>query len=207
MPKLTKENISIGVLIILHTIGVIGLSSPWQEYFLVLTPINLVVSGYFVLRHGSKKWAGLYVLIGILTYLVEALGIHTGFPFGDYMYGRSLGPQLFNVPLLIGLLWLLLLMGASFFVAKITQNRWIHSAIVATVMTLLDVAIEPVAIALDFWSWFGVHVPLSNYAGWFATALLLSLISKTDSTFGNNKVAGMFFIIQTVFFLCLNLTL
>ncbi|MDG2246524.1 MAG: carotenoid biosynthesis protein [Flavobacteriales bacterium] len=207
MPKLTKENISIGVLVILHTIGVIGLSSSWQEYFLVLTPINLVVSGYFVLRHGAKKWAGLYVLIAVLTYLVEALGIHTGFPFGEYSYGRGLGPQLFNVPILIGLLWLLLLMGASFFISKITRNILLHSLIVAAIMTALDVAIEPVAIALDFWSWFSVHVPWNNYAGWFATALLLSFISKTDSSFGNNKVAGVFFIIQTVFFLCLNLTL
>lgn len=207
MPKLSKAHISIGVLIILHFVGIIGLSSSFQSYFLALTPINLVVSGYFVLRHSSKKQAALFTLIAVLTYLIESLGIHTGFPFGDYVYGSSLGPQLYNVPILIGLLWLLLLLGASYFGGKISKQPVVHSLVVASIMTLLDFAIEPVAIRLDFWTWLSTEIPWNNYAGWFGTALILSFISKSDKAFGNNKVAGVFLLIQTIFFLSLNFIL
>jgi len=207
MPKLSKSTNINWVLIILHLVGIIGLSSSFQDYFLALTPINLIVSGYFVLRHGKKSQAILFTLIAVITYLVELMGIHTGFPFGDYFYGNSLGPHLYNVPILIGLLWLLLLLGASHFSSKVTKQPILHSLLVATLMTLLDFAIEPVAIQLDFWTWLSTEIPWNNYAAWFGTALLLSFISKTNNEFGNNKVAAVFFIIQTVFFLSLNFIL
>lgn len=207
MIKLTKKNISIGVIVILHLVGIIGLSSEYQSYFLALTPLNLVVSGYFVLRHSETKKPLLFVAMVVLTYLIESLGVHTGFPFGYYRYGSSLGPQLYQVPMLIGLLWLLLLHGASFFAGKWVHNQWINALLVAGLMTTIDFAIEPVAIQLDFWTWFGNSIPWNNYASWFVTALILSFISKADNTFGNNKVAGVFFIIQVVFFLSLNFIL
>ena len=207
MTKLTKFQVSVGVLIILHTIGTIGISSDLQAWFVPLTPLNLVVSGYFVLRHSHRKGALLFGMIGLLAYLVEMLGVHSGWPFGDYVYGSALGPQAFEVPLLIGLLWLLLLLGSVRFIKRWTKNRWIIAIGAGLIMTGLDFLIEPVAIKLDFWNWFGNEIPWNNYAGWFGTATLLALLAQSDSRFGNNKVSEVFLFIQIGFFLSLNLLL
>jgi putative membrane protein len=209
MPKLTRSQISVGVMIILHTVGVIGLSLPseWQQWFIPLTPVNLLLSGYFVLRHAeAPKW-GLYALIAFLAYSVEALGIHTGWPFGEYWYGSPLGPHVFEVPILIGLLWLLLLAGSAYWAKKITKRKGWQVVIVAAMMVGLDFLIEPVAVALEFWTWSDVDIPWNNYLGWFGTALILAALLQMDPKFGNNRVAGLFFWIQTAFFLALNLLL
>lgn len=209
MNKLTKEQVSIGVMAILHAVGIMGLSLPdeYRQWFVPLTPLNLVISAYFVLRHErSSKW-GLFALVAVLAYSVEALGIHTGWPFGDYWYGSPLGPHLFEVPILIGLLWLLLLNGAAHWARRITKSKGGQVVIVAGMMVALDFLIEPVAVELNFWTWYGVDIPLTNYAGWFGTALILAALLQTNPKFGNNRVAGLFFWIQTAFFLALNILL
>ncbi|WP_306639907.1 carotenoid biosynthesis protein [Sanyastnella coralliicola] len=207
MPKLTKAQISIGVMIILHVVGVCGLSSPWREWFLPLTPLNLMVSGYFVMRHAKSPMKSILFYVFVLAWGVECLGVHTQFPFGEYAYGSALGPQLFEVPILIGLLWLLLLMGSLHLASRVSGNKIVKALISAALMTLLDFLIEPVAIEFNFWTWFGVEVPWNNYAGWFVTALILSFIAQIDKHFGNNKVAAVFFFIQVGFFGILNLLL
>lgn len=206
MNKLTKQQVSVGVMIILHTVGIIGLSLPdeYRQWFVPLTPLNLVISAYFVLRHEvSPKW-GLFALIAALAYGAEALGIHTGWPFGEYWYGSPLGPHLFEVPLLIGVLWLLLLLGAAHWAKRITKSKGWQVLIVATMMVLLDFFIEPVAVKLNFWTWAQLDIPWNNYVGWFGTALILAALLQLDPKFGNNRVAGLFFWIQTAFFLALN---
>lgn len=204
MAKLAKEHISIGTITILHLIGIVGLSLA-EDWFLPLTPLNLLVSTYLVLRHAKKPKQALFGAIVVLAWGVECLGIHTGWPFGDYRYGSALGPQLYEVPVLIGLLWLLLLMGSMHLASRLSSNRWLKSTLAAALMTGIDFLIEPVAIRFDFWNWYGAEVPWSNYLAWLATAFLLSLLSSLDQSFGNNRTAGLFFLIQVIFFATLNL--
>jgi putative membrane protein len=45
------------------------------------------------------------VIITAGGFAVEALGVATGFPFGDYAYSGALGPRLLGVPLVIPLAW------------------------------------------------------------------------------------------------------
>ena len=110
-------------MIILHVVGVCGLSSPWREWFLPLTPLNLMVSGYFVMRHAESPMKSILFYVLVLSWGVECLGVHTQFPFGEYAYGSALGPQLFEVPILIGLLWLLLLMGSLHLASRVSGNN------------------------------------------------------------------------------------
>jgi putative membrane protein len=78
----------------------------------------------------------------------------------------------------------------------------------AAMMTGIDFLIEPIAIDFEYWQWISDSVPWNNYAGWFGTALILTYLSHIfDKQFANNRVAGLFFIVQVVFFLALNLLL
>lgn len=205
MARLTREQVSIGVIVILHSVGIVGMLVA-KEWFIPLTPLNLLVSTYFVLRHAHEPKILTYVSIALLAFGVEAVGVATGWPFGDYNYDRALGPHLFRVPVLIGILWLLLLAGGLNLAKRVTSVKILQIAIAALLMTFIDVLIEPVAIDFEYWRWHTSEVPLSNYLSWFITGFALAGIGVfTDENFRNNRVAGVFFIVQFVFFLSLNL--
>lgn len=207
MIQLSKSQVSLGVILIMHTVGLVGMIVA-REWFIPLTPINLIVSGYFVLRHADSPKALLYATIALLAFAIEAIGVATGWPFGDYFYGRALEPHVFRVPLLIGLLWLLLLQGARYWTQLWFKSTPLQLLIPAAMMAGIDFLIEPIAIDFEYWQWINGTVPWNNYAGWFGTALILTALSHIfDKQFANNRVAGLFFIVQVVFFLALNLLL
>lgn len=207
MNQLSKFQVSVGVILIMHTVGLVGMIVA-RDWFIPLTPINLVVSGYFVLRHAEKPKLWVYITIAALAFAIEAIGVATHWPFGEYRYGRALGPQLFQVPVLIGLLWLLLLQGARYLTTQFFKSTPLKLLIPALLMVGVDFLIEPVAIDFDYWTWTANDIPWNNYAGWFGTALFLTTLSHIfDKHFVNNRVAGLFFLVQVVFFIALNLLL
>jgi bisanhydrobacterioruberin hydratase len=194
------------VIIVLHAVGIAGILLGFRDWILPLTPLNLLISGWIVLSEdvkvGSKKVVFAWTVV--VSYFIEVLGVNTGWPFGEYYYGVTLGPQLFNTPLLIGLLWLLLLIGGWQLANRVSKNLFVRSLLVALLMTCLDYFMEPVAVNLGFWTWMNGQIPLSNYISWFAVALVLSLgMSKLVGDM-NNKRAELFFLVQIVFFLVLN---
>jgi lycopene cyclase domain-containing protein len=142
-------------------------------------------------------WARLLRLAAIVwfyTWLVEAIGAATGFPFGRYSYTSALGPQLAGVPLVIPLAWLMLLPPA-WAVADAVLSPWrsrlgswyrLTFAILAGLaITAWDLYLDPQMVARGLWVWenpagyFGI--PWSNYLGWLgASALLTWLIQPTQ---------------------------
>lgn len=205
MPSLSRFQVSLGVVLILHTVGTVGILVA-REWFVPLTPLNLMVSGYFVLRHTESPKTWVYGSIALMAFAIEAIGVATGWPFGNYEYVNALGPQIIRTPILIGLLWLLLLGGALYWMRSATSNRVVQAVGAAALMTGIDFLIEPVAINLQYWTWYGADVPLSNYLGWFGTALLLaSFANAFDPHFRTNRMAGLFFLVQIVFFATLNI--
>lgn len=194
------------VIVVLHAVGIAGILLGFRDWILPLTPLNLLISGWIVLaddvKTSGKKTVYAYVVI--VSYLIELLGVNTGWPFGEYYYGVTLGPQLFNTPPLIGLLWLLLLIGGWQLANRISKNMFLRSLLVALLMTSLDFFMEPVAVNLGFWTWMNGQIPLSNYISWFAVAFLLSLGQSKLVGDMNNPRAELFFLVQLVFFLVLN---
>lgn len=201
----SAEQISIAVLSILYLVGIVGILLPIHTDFILLTPLNLLVSvGLVLLHHGA--WSRNTVLYLIIAYAVgfgaELFGIQTGLLFGDYVYGPVLGPKLWGTPVMIGVNWLMLgycagvlgnalLNGSSF---------WLRGTLAALLMVGLDVMIEPVAMAYGFWSWEGDTVPLQNYVGWFAVAWPLELLFAYWHPTRRNKVGVALFFLQVAFF-------
>ena len=174
----------------------------------MLTPFNLLATAAIVLHFESNKGLkyGLFILITFLTgFFVEVAGVQTGLIFGEYSYGQTLGYKVFDVPLAIGLNWVVLIYCTGPTSQKnIPQAQCSESVSAALMMTLLDFLIEPVAIAYDFWSWEAVSIPIQNYGAWFLISAVLHFVFNKLMPESNNPLAIKILYIQAIFFLILN---
>jgi putative membrane protein len=113
---------------------------------------------------------------------VELLGVHTGFPFGRYEYGSSLGPRVAGVPVAIVLAWTMFAWPALLVARRLVDGRATRVVVGAVALASWDLFLDPQMVAAGHWHWRfpsphlpGVpSVPLTNYAGWLATALVVS---------------------------------
>lgn len=205
-----RANRSTIVLAILHTIGIIGILSPYSKQFILLTPINLLVSaGILIYNHKRLKpqYYGYFALIFISAFVVEAVGVNTGVLFGNYEYGEALGPKLFGTPIVIGVNWLMLIISAGGVAYKIADTVFSQAILGAALMVGLDFLIEPVAMKVDFWDWANHEIPLQNYVMWFFVAFVLFLAAKLFDFKKSNAIAFNFYAIQLLFFLVLRFAL
>lgn len=196
--------VAITVLVIFHAVGFWGLLfSGNPEYFQSLTPMNLLLTNALLFAF-HKSWSKAFILFAILAFAVgffsEVVGVHTGLLFGDYTYGQALGVKVWEVPLLIGLNWLMLVYAVGH-ICNYTNWHWLAKAILgAGLMILLDFFIEPVAMQFDFWSWNGNYIPFSNYAGWFAIAFILQVYFQKATFVKQNVLAPYVYLVQLLFF-------
>jgi uncharacterized membrane protein len=195
---------AIGVLAIFYAVGFYGLGfSAYRPWFQVLVPFNLLLTNavlfFFHRGFGRAFWAFAAVVAGG-GFLAEVLGVHTGLLFGTYTYGQALGLQLWQVPLIIGLNWLMLVYTTGH-LSDLLPLPWLARALLAAgLMVALDFFIEPVAVAFDFWSWQGGHIPLSNFAGWFGVSFLMQLYYQRANIRKGNPVAPSVYLLQLLFF-------
>ncbi|SIQ60220.1 putative membrane protein [Alkalispirochaeta americana] len=165
------------VFFILYSVGALGhLFGPTREIMLAMTPwflLTLGVVSLLPLVAGGRRYVWFWAVgTFLLTYLLEVLGVHTGLVFGGYQYGRGMGVPVFGVPPLIGFNWVLVCLGAIRLVQGWTLPWGVKVLIAAALATAFDYLMEPVAIALGYWSWAGGEIPLQNYVAWFLIALV-----------------------------------
>lgn len=201
---------SIVGLLLMHVVGILGMVSPFQEYFRLLTPVNLLICGFLLyLNHREANRA--FVLFAAFTFafgfFVEFLGVNYGFLFGDYSYGKTLGPKLLNVPIIIGLNWLLIIYCVATLSDSLRVPVIAKILLGAALAVFIDWLIEPVAMQYDFWSWANNTVPLQNYIGWFFTSLVMMTAYHVLRVNADNRIALPYYFIQLGFFLVLNLYL
>ncbi|WP_420461448.1 carotenoid biosynthesis protein [Neolewinella sp.] len=81
-------------------------------------------------------------------------------------------------------------------------------AVVASVLiALYDVAIEPVAVKLDYWQWGGGTIPFRNYVMWAVVALAISLPLQVLGIRFRSPLLLVYLGAQLFFFGVLNLVL
>ena len=201
---------SIWIVGLLHLVGIVGMLSPFQEYFRLLTPFNLLMSAAILwVNHRERNleilWYSIFVFI--LGFLVELVGVRFGIIFGQYTYGATLGPKLFNVPLIIGLNWLLVM----YCIAALTDSLKIPTVVKiaagATLAVAVDWLIEPVAMHFDFWTWKDGIVPFQNYVAWFFTSAIMQSAYHLLKVKAENKLALTYYFAQLFFFLILNIAI
>jgi putative membrane protein len=202
--------VAIFILSVLYAVGIVGILIPIHPQFILLTPANLLISVTLAL-YFHESWKPItYWFIGVayvVGFSAEVFGVQTGILFGDYQYGPVLGWKVWDTPLMIGVNWVMLGYSAGIVANHIIGDKhWLFRGLLAAIlMVALDVLIEPVAIAYNFWSWDLTEVPLQNYVGWFLVALPIECFFAYGHAGQRNKVAVALFILQVIFFSVLNI--
>lgn len=224
LTRFTKFEIATAIAILFHTIGLAGLLFFDQAFFLAATPFNLLLSFTLLLWTQTEKNTGFFLFLAacfVVGIIVEVIGVNTGILFGDYAYGKVLGPGFKGVPLLIGVNWFLivyccgisihtLLLKAIKRVAEDTGKTPMTlkalSVIIdgATLAVFFDWLMEPVAVKLGYWVWKGDgSIPMLNYICWFVISLLLLVVFHFAKFNKQNKFAVNLLLVQAMFFLLL----
>lgn len=214
--QLKKENIGFILLLIFYSVGLTG-TLFWDESVLKLTPVNLLISLGIVLWF-HQEYDARFLLYAIIVFvngfLLEWIGVTTGKVFGVYFYGNNLGYKLFDIPVVIGINWLMLSY-SSMNVAQLLIQRanllkykeWLWPFIGAVLMVAVDIWIEQVCSRLDFWYWKDQVVPLQNYTAWFLFSFAFNYLFVKMEVKTGNKVAMLLYLLQLLFFIGLNLGL
>jgi putative membrane protein len=134
------------------------------------------------LTRSTRTAAALLIVTALPGYAVEVLGVHTGFPFGSYTYSATLGPRLFGAPPVVALAWTMLAWPAALAARRLVRGPVSRVVVGAWALAAADLFLDPQQVAAGHWTWrfpsphlLGVpDVPLTNYAGWLALALVLS---------------------------------
>lgn len=193
--------------VIIYAVGLFGLSNDsFRPLFIRLTPPNLIFSA-LILVWFHKQYSPVFIrwalMVAFFGFLVELIGVNTGFPFGEYSYGAALGLKLMGTPLMIGLNWLILSYSSAVIAQPLSVPKPIKALLAATAMLIYDWVLEPVAIKLDFWTWAADTIPLSNYAAWFFISLAFQL-QLTERIKSDAYGARLVFVGQFCFFLILS---
>lgn len=213
---------SVALVLSMHFFGFVFMQiESTKPLFVALTPLNLLVSTALLLYFHSV-WNKYFIAFCVLTafggYWVEVAGVHTELIFGKYQYGNTLGFKVLEVPVLIAVNWLLL----TYSIGSAVSECWNFCSvgfslrfgeakkhfeyifkilISALFMTMLDVAIEPFAIANELWHWYGEPVPFQNYVGWFVFSAIFASFFHLFPFPKQNPLAKWIVVSQVFFFL------
>lgn len=203
LEQFKSKKAGISILIVLHIVGAIGFMSPLSEWFVYLTPLNLLITAGMLWidteKGGQKAWP---IALGVMLigYGVEVAGVKTGLLFGTYAYGDVLGWKILETPPLIGVNWLIVIWGAfslSLTIGVTQPYRWFTTAVFATA---LDLLIEPVAVYFEWWTWATAKPPLQNYVAWFIIAAALGFLFERYPLVRKPRLGVAAFICQILFF-------
>ncbi len=205
-----QPRIGIFILTVLYAVGLFG-TLLGKEELLKLSAINLLLSLFVILWYQqlTKSFLIYALLVYMLGFVIEWLGVTTGRIFGQYFYGNNLGIKLLDIPLIIGVNWLLLSYSSLSVTnllsnkIKLLANPFLFALVATILMVSVDVLIEPLCARLDFWFWRGGQAPLENFTAWFFFAFAFNFLGVKLQVPCDNKVAAWAWLLQVIFFLSL----
>ncbi|MGY1623271.1 carotenoid biosynthesis protein [Geodermatophilus sp. SYSU D00965] len=143
--------------------------------------------GHAAASRGGRAGAVVLGVTAATAVAFEAVGLATGFPYGEYTYSDDLGPTLLGVPFLVPLAWLMMAWPSRLLALRLTRavrpawRRAARVAVAAAVFAGWDVVLDPQMVQAGYWTWAhpqpslpGIDtVPLTNLAGWLLAGLAL----------------------------------
>ncbi len=213
-PRAARRRVLL-VLLVLFGGGVLAHVWPALRAFslAITTPLLLLTNALVLLavlddeRARRLRWWCLAAWV--VTVALEMIGVATGRIFGPYHYGSTLRGQLAGVPLLIGLNWVTLLLGALALAARVWPAQWAFRTVsAALLLTAFDWVMEPVAVHLGYWQWHTWPlIPAQNYVAWFAIALGLGGAFAALGLRIRTTLAAAYFGVQLGFFVLLRVVM
>ena len=130
--------------------------------------------------HGPRGPMVLLVVAGGGGLLVEAVGVHSGVPFGTYAYTGDLGAQVLGVPAVVPLAWTMMAWPALVVGRRLARRRPV-ALVGGVALAAWDLFLDPQMVDAGHWTW--AHpdpalplvpdVPLTNYAGWLVVSVAI----------------------------------
>ena len=114
-----------------------------------------------------------FLIVVIVSFIIEIIGVKTGLIFGEYQYSKVLIPQIFDTPVAIGFAWFSTLISSTAILKKLIDRYYLKlnilfkSLIIGFLMFVFDYFLEHAAIKLNYWNWQLGIVPFQNYLTWF----------------------------------------
>lgn len=206
----------LGVILLMHAVGLYGIVfSDDPYYYIGLTWVNLLVTGLCFVFYSLSEHAGqnlrhyllAFVLIFITGFIVEIVGVKTGRIFGIYHYGDRLGWRFLEVPLIIGLNWGILIFSVAAITSRLSTNNWTRAWTGATLLVLLDLLIEPMAMRFLYWIWDFKTIPVQNFIAWWIISFFMLMFCFRFAKNLSNRLGIYVYFVQVIFFASLNLLL
>jgi uncharacterized membrane protein len=154
------------------------------------------------------QMAWIIIPVGFLSLWIEAIGTATGWPFGHYTYGESIGWKILDVPITISFAWLAIMTTVILF--STSGPRWLRAFEAGIWAMCFDLVLDPAAVVEGFWQWHAVTVsgdrslleilwssaafygiPFSNFVSWFAVAFVLSWFYPVQETGQKMKIRAL----------------
>lgn len=199
------------ILMLFYAVGLIGLIFPdSRPFFQAITPIFLLATVVLLYLFEKNPTPGLYIasfLVFAIGFFVEVMGVKTGHVFGVYEYGTTLGPKLFETPVIIGILWLIQIYCVYTIFERFSFPLWLKALVGAMVLVVFDLVLEPAAVKTGMWNWSNGEVPFQNYLAWFITSVVMLDLFHLFRLKTKNHMALPLMAIQLVFFLFLGILL
>jgi len=210
-PGTRRSTVSKGVTILLTTyiLFIVGLRiDTLYDIVVRLFPLLIIVS-LIILLYYQKHWnirsLSFLFVIFFGGFFVQAIASETKLIYGEFFYGNTLGPKLFDTPILTGVIWLLLIYSAGCTIKNLKIGLMAQCLLGSFLLVLIDVLMEPVAKYMDFWSWKKDVIPFQNYFAWFVISFFMFLYCFNLKAKLRNEIAAYIFVIIAAFFLVLNI--
>lgn len=162
-------------------------TQPLRPEMAVVSSVFVVLfalPSYWAIVH-AKGWKhGLFIIgaLGVYALLLESSAIHTGFPYGDFIYNDLLGQKVFGLtPWTVAFAWPPILLLAYWLARYCTRTVLVQKTLktlllTAVFATAIDLVLDPAAVHLGFWNWrepgFFYEVPLINFIGWLLSCFI-----------------------------------
>jgi len=199
----SRSTLFICALYIIHFSALMGIYLGYIQWFLSKTWAILFLI-FLVLWDGlpkkSIKISWPIPAVFFIGFMAEWLGVKFGFLFGDYSYGANLGMKLDDVPIIMGINWVILSLATREIIQRFFKLPVMKILVSSVLMVSLDILIEPLAPQLDYWSFDTMVAPLSNYIGWLIYSILIQSLLELVQFKGHFKISLHILIIQLLFF-------
>ena len=154
------------------------------EALRVVTITTVYFAAAAVLLHALYSYGNRYFLTYLSVtflfgFLVEEIGVRTGWPFGEYQYSDSLGLRISHVPLVVPFAWIMMVHPVLIAARRVTSNwSFLYGGVL---LMAWDLFLDPQMVSAGRWNWkfdgahvpFQPEIPLSNTFGWLLAGITI----------------------------------
>ncbi|MCX7878866.1 MAG: carotenoid biosynthesis protein, partial [Ignavibacteria bacterium] len=163
-------------------VGLVIMLNSYTEYLwttsLFISIQALVTLILLITQYGVSSALLCFGACSFFSFIIEYIGLSSGFPFGKYSYSGILQPMLAGVPIAIVFAWFVLVVNSLLSLGNLHSVKFYITVFLSSVMVMsVDLMLEPFASFINrFWIWENEEIPLQNFISWFISSLILSSI-------------------------------